>query len=236
MAFRLSLAAAAAFACATPAAAQTAPDFETGVLAEINFAREHPHDYAEELRAYRDRFDGNVVRAPGDENGIYTREGVRAVDEAIAFLEAQAPLPPLAPGDLLGQSARYHAGELGASGTTGHVSPDGANPGDRVRRMGGDIFVGETISYGAGDASAVVRGFIVDDGVPARGHRTAIFSTGYRFAGVGRGPHARYGVTCVVDYSGTATGAPMLPASLKGASTFVWRGARSGSGAVASAR
>jgi hypothetical protein len=38
-----------------------------------------------------------------------------------------------------------------------------------------------------------------------------IFSPGYRFAGVGCGPHPRDRYMCVIDFSGTATGGPELP-------------------------
>src|SRR4051812_44985753 len=68
---------------------------EAQVLARINEARQHPREYADALRSFRRYFDGDVVFVPGDPNGVYTREGVSAVDEAIRFLEHQAPLPPL---------------------------------------------------------------------------------------------------------------------------------------------
>jgi uncharacterized protein YkwD len=200
------------------------PSLEDDILAEINYVRAHPHEYAEQLREYRAYFDGQLLFLPGDANGVVTREGTDAVDEAIDFLERQLPLPPLAPGGLLALTARDHAAEQGEIGATGHVSPDGASPGERVRRRGGGKFVGETISYGFGDAGAVVRGFVVDDGVPGRGHRAAVFSQGYRYAGVGCGGHARYRVICVVDYAGTENGDPVIPGGMKGASLFVYRG------------
>jgi uncharacterized protein YkwD len=152
-----------------------------------------------------------VLYLPGDPNGIYTREGVSAVDEAIDFLERQRPLPPLSRGDLLALAAQDHADDQGAAGATGHRSGDGAGPGDRVRRRGGDIYVGESISYGHADATAVVRQLVVDDGVPGRGHRTLLFKNDFRFAGVGCGEHSRYGYMCVVDLAATVNGKPALP-------------------------
>jgi uncharacterized protein YkwD len=227
---RTCLALALAACWIAPAAASEPASLEETVLEAINYVREHPREYADQLRAYRDYFEGDVLFLPGDDNGVVTREGVRAVDEAIDFLERQAPLPPLSAGKLLTLAARDHADEQGPAGATGHVSRDGASPGERVRRRGGGIFVGETISYGAGDADAVVRGFVVDDGVRDRGHRKLIFSQGFRYAGVGCGGHARYRVICVVDYSGTENGAPVLP---KGTALFTYRGSNSG-GEVAS--
>jgi uncharacterized protein YkwD len=204
----------AALCACSIANANAAPSdggIEDGVLDQINYARAHPQEYAEQLRAYLGWFDGHIVFEPGDANGTITREGPSAVDEAIAFLEQQAPLPPLSPGEVLALAARDHADAQGPSGATGHVSFDGAGPGQRVKRHGGDIYVGETITYGPGDPQAVVRSLIIDDGVPGRGHRAAVFSNAYRFAGVGCRTHARYRVVCVVDYAETPDGNPMQP-------------------------
>jgi uncharacterized protein YkwD len=220
--------AAALAACWIALTGAGAPDtLEQAVLDRINYVRAHPQEYAGELREYRSYFQGNLLFLPGDENGLITREGPEAVDEAIDFLEQQAPLPPLAPGDLLALAARDHAVEQGDTGATGHASPDGASPGERVRRRGGNIYVAEAIAYGNGDADTVVRGFIIDDGVPTRGHRNLLFAPRFHYAGVGCGAHARYDTICVIDYAGTANGDPVLPKGMKDASALLYRGVAS---------
>ncbi|MBC9033063.1 CAP domain-containing protein [Sphingomonas sp. JC676] len=188
------------------AASDGPPSLEDDVLARINFVRQHPREYAEQLRDYRRYFVGSTLYLPGDANGVTTREGTAAVDEAIGFLERQAPLPPLGRGALLELAAQDHVAALGPIGGRGHVSPDGASPGERVRRRGGDIYVGEDISYGYSDADAVVRQLIVDDGVRDRAHRALLFNIEVRYAGVGCGAHQRYGHMCVVDMSRTING------------------------------
>jgi uncharacterized protein YkwD len=193
----------------------SAPSLEAGVLEKINFARQHPQEYADQLRQYRDEFDGQVLYRPGDDNGVMTREGPSAVDEAIDFLERQAPLPPLGRGQMLAMAAQDLAEMQGPEGGVGHVSPDGASPGQRVKRHGGDIYVGESISYGFDEADDVVMQMIVDDGVRDRGHRKLLFAKEYRYAGVGCGEHRTYRFMCVVDLSGTATGMPVLPAGYR---------------------
>lgn len=203
---------AAALAACMPlpcAAAEIGNGLEHGVLDEINRVRAQPREYAAELRKYRTWFVGNLVRFP-DGFELSTTEGVAAVDQAIAFLERQAPLPPLGSGAILALAARDHAVEQ-SSGATGHASANGMRPGDRVKARGGDVYVAETITYGPGDAATVVRQFIVDDGVPTRGHRGLLFSTMFRFAGVGCGAHATFGNVCVVDYGTTPDGRPQLP-------------------------
>lgn len=196
---------------AVPGGAAAQAGFDRDVLAAINQARTQPRQLASELRRYRTTFDGKVARDGGDPIGIMSVEGVRAVDEAIDFLERQAPMPPLGEGPLLGRAARGWAATQGRIGGRGHGSAISASPGDRVRAAGGDIYVSETISYGMTSAIAVVRQLVVDDGQADRGHRDLIFSHGVRFAGVGCGEHARYGAMCVIDLAATADGSPPLP-------------------------
>jgi uncharacterized protein YkwD len=182
------------------------PSAEAELLAELNFARTQPRRYADRLRAYRRYFRGKIVYYPGRMEGLRTAEGVRAVDEAIALLDKQAPLQPVAASRLLAQVARDHVREQGPRGTTGHISADGANPRDRSQRRGGGTYVAETITYGPPTAAEVVRQLIVDDDVPGRGHRRVVYATEMRFAGAACGPHTGYRVMCVVEFGRAADG------------------------------
>lgn len=184
-----------------PSLAQAEYPTDRQIRDELNFARTKPHAYADELREYRSLFEGNIVYLPGDDIGIRTVEGVRAVDEAIAFMEKQQPLPPLADSAILAQAAHAHARDQGPQGSIGHTSSDGSRPGQRVVRHGGGRFVSETISYGRASARDVVRQLIVDDGVKSRGHRWIIFQEEMRFVGSACGYHATFGAMCVSDYS-----------------------------------
>lgn len=189
-------------ALATPAP----PSLEQAILAELNFARTEPRRYAQTLRQYRRYFRGRVVYTPKRPNGIRTGEGVKAVDEAIAFLERQPVTPPLAEAALLARAAAVHVAEQGPRGETGHNARDGADPRDRVQRLGGGNYVAETITYGPDTAAEVVRQLIVDDKVPSRGHRRTVFAAEMRFAGAKCGPHKVYGTMCVVEYARTPSG------------------------------
>jgi uncharacterized protein YkwD len=126
---------------------------------------------------------------------------VAAVDEAIAFLERQAPVGSLAPAPLLARAARDHVADQGPRGATGHHSRNGDNPRDRVQRRGGGNYVAETITYGPPSAVEVVRQLIVDDAVPGRGHRRTVFAAEMRFVGVSCGPHKVYRVMCVAEFA-----------------------------------
>ncbi len=183
-------------------------NFERDVLAEINFVRTHPQEYAQELVRYRQDFEGRLMRGDDETGDIMTREGVAAVDEAIRDLNAQQPLTALEGGATLGEAAFDLVDEQGRRGQTGHVSEGGMTPSKRVERRGGGPYVAETISYGSLTPAGVVRQLIVDDGVPDRGHRKVILTERFRYAGVGCGAHAVYRFMCVIDYGVTADGRP----------------------------
>lgn len=198
-----------ALAAAAPAAGQPRePDIEARILAEINRARTDPAGYAGQLRDYRALFDGLVVTMPGSDVGLRTREGVVAVDEAIAFLTAQAPLPPLAEVRLLARAARLLVADQGPQGLEGHIDRYGRNVRERARREGGGsrAATAEVIAYGRADAASVVRQLIVDDGVAGREHRVILFDARYRSAGAACGDHVRHRHVCVVDFSSSPNG------------------------------
>lgn len=181
---------------------------EREIVAELNFARQHPREYAGRLRDYRRYFRGKIVRYPDKPEGLRTAEGVKAVDEAIAFLERQPPVPPLSPAPLLAKAAGAHVEEQGPRGATGHFSKNGDDPRDRVRRQGGGNYVAETITYGPPSAVEVVRQLIVDDNVPGRGHRRTVFAAEMRFVGARCGPHKTYRVMCVAEFARNPDGRP----------------------------
>jgi len=197
-----ALSALAVAAQAQPAADAQPPaplSLEQQVLAGINEARTNPTAYAEKLRRYRSHFDGNVVHLPGSDVGLRTREGVAAVDQAIAFLARQAPVPPLRSAPELEASARLLAAHQGLVGGMGHAAADGSDAKARIKKHKGSGLTAEVLSYGTSDPEAVVRQLIVDDGVPSRPNRKILFEGKYRRAGVACGSHPVNRSVCVVD-------------------------------------
>lgn len=201
---RLALLALVVSANVAPASAQT--PLEQQVLDALNFARTNPAAFAESLKRYRSLFRGNVVSMPGSDSDYETEEGVKAVDETIAFLARQTRLAPVTRAGLLEESAADHTRDQEASGQTGHAGSDGSSPGARVARRGGGRYVAEVIAYGPIDAADVVRQLIVDDGVADRGHRTVLYSPELRFAGVSCGSHREFRTMCVIDLGMTPDG------------------------------
>lgn len=197
-----------------PAAARPAT-LADAIVAELNFARTSPQDYAETLRRHRASYHGRDVDDPDEPASHTSQEGVAAVDEAIAFLERQPSLPPLASAPLLALAAADHAAAQRRRGVIGHLSANGDTPGQRVVRRGGGPYVSETIAYGFAVPVAVVRQLIIDDGVADRSHRAVIFDARLHHAGVGCGVHPVYTAMCVIDFSPSPDGR-MPPQSTPG--------------------
>jgi uncharacterized protein YkwD len=189
----------------TEAAGERAVASETdldALFAEINRLRADPRAWAAHLRWYRGLFEGRLVKVPG-RIAILSQEGPAAVDEAILALEGTRPLPPLRRSQGMDRAAAEHVADLGQTGRTGHAGADGSQPWDRLKRHGQWMkTAGEVASFGQHEPRRVLIQFLVDDGVPDRGHRKQLLSPDFGVAGLACGPHARFGHGCVITLAG----------------------------------
>ena len=175
---------------------------EHAVVSEINKARTAPKDYASLLEEYKKYYDKKLLKLPG-ETPILTKEGGRAVVEAIRYLRSIKPLPPLNPSKGMSSGARDHVEDQGSSGSTRHKGRGGSRPWERVNRYGTwEQSIGENIAYGSDKARNMVMYLIIDDGVSGRGHRKTIFNPDFRVIGVACGHHPTYGTVCVITFAG----------------------------------
>lgn len=186
---------------ATGAEAATG-DFGRQMLAETNVARTDPHRYAGYIKELRGYFVGKGYLTPGSAAMVITSEGVAALDEAIAFLSRQRPLPALSWSPGLARAAADLVREQAGSGATGH---DGGKSGDirqRIERHGTwTSGIAENIGYGPDTARLMVMELIIDDGVPDRGHRRNAFNATFTTAGAACGPHPLYRKMCVMEFA-----------------------------------
>ncbi len=164
----------------------SAQDLSSQVLAELNLARTQPQRYAHLLAS---AMSGQ-------------RASTRDVAEAVRFLQRARPLPPLAYSAGMSLGARAHVADLGPRGGRGHFGRGGSTPFTRINRYGQWVgSAAENIYYGSRDARGIVCAWIVDSGVPGRGHRKNIFNPRYTVAGVAYGKHAGFGAMCVSDFA-----------------------------------
>lgn len=169
-------------------------------IREMNLARQNPALYAGFMQELRNKMSGNVIVLPGGTR-IRTREGTRALDEAIQFLRNAQPLPPLALSRGMSRAAKDHCADQ-ADGAFGHAGKDRSHAGARIARYG-TVSGGwaENISYGKSTARDVVLALIIDDGLPTRKHRQNIFNPNFSCAGAGFGRHARFGTVWSMDFA-----------------------------------
>ena len=189
--------------------ARSSVAIESAVLSELNRARTDPPGFMSSLRNQRTLYRGNLLVSPGAPAAFLTQEGVAPVDEAIAFVGGMTAESSLLAAPVLAAAAADHQTEQASSGSVGHVGEDGSLPPDRVRRRGGDIYVGEVIAYGNDDPAEIVRQLIIDDGVVDRGHRRLLYDASLRYAGVSCGTHPVYRYMCVVTLGRTPNGQPI---------------------------
>lgn len=179
------------------------------IVAEINFVRTRPKEYAlERLTPRLKNYKGNDYYRSSTEI-ISTREGAAACIECIEVLKKQKPLCPLTMDAFLCKSAAMHMRDQSETGTVGHEGSDGSHSYDRIERAGfkGNP-VGENLSYGATNPIDIVANLMIDDGVPDRGHRENFLEPRYDRVGVSyaQGKKVAYGALCVIDLGGSGQG------------------------------
>lgn len=175
---------------------------EQATIDEINLARANPSAYLKFLEQFKQYYRGKQIHYP-DGHELVSIEGVTPLDEAIAFMRALKPLPPLEQHAGMVLAAKDHVNDLVKTGRSGHKGSDGSSAGDRLNRYGTwDGSLGEDIVYFSRNARDDVIALIIDDGVITRGHRKNIFNPAFHAIGIALSPPQKAGTICLITFAG----------------------------------
>ena len=167
-----------------------------------NELRANPQSFIPKLENSLKYYKETKIYSPPDEEPIKTAEGIDAVKETIEFLKKQKNLPKLILSDILNKACQDHIKDIGPKGMTGHEGSDGKNISDRIEKYGewdGDI--AENLDFGFKKAENILMNLLIDDGVKERYQRSNIFYPGFRYVGIGIGPHKDYGTCVCIGYA-----------------------------------
>jgi uncharacterized protein YkwD len=174
---------------------------EDELVEELNRMRSDPAAYTAVLSEFRTLYRDQIVTVPGH-MAVRTREGVAAVDDALAVAESTAPMAKLERSDGLTRAARAYAYRLGHESKLGRGDDDSITLHRRMDAYGrvNGMFA-ENVGAVYRDAKLMLLELFVDDGVETRVHRYNMIGPMFRVVGVGCAPHPTYDVVCVIDFA-----------------------------------
>jgi uncharacterized protein YkwD len=161
---------------------QPRSSLEQAVIAEINRARTDPIGYAAWLESQKQYYKGIVLELPG-EKPVRINKGLQALEEAIAFLQQQEPLPPLNTSASLTTIAQEQVSAIS-------------------QRQTGDTYNIDNITYGRVTPQGIVMELIVDSRFPDRRHRTSLFHPQHNVTGIVCQNDPQYDNVCAIAYQG----------------------------------
>ena len=161
------------------------------IYQQHNELRTNPLSYVQKLENSQRYYKDNNIYSPPDEDPIKTTEGSEAVQEAINFLKNQKNLPKLILSDKISKACQDHIKDIGPKGMTGHEGSDGKNISERI----------ENLDFGFKKAENIIMNLLIDDGVKERYQRSNMFYPGFRYIGIGVGPHKDYGTCVCIGYA-----------------------------------
>lgn len=159
----------------TPSPAPPTASLADLIIAEQNFARQQPREYVA------------IVQQTVQNNPSLITAEPASLSEAITFLNTVTPcVSTLERDPTLDTLAQNWVNTAGGAGIVGHG--DFAARVQQALATGRYSSLAENLAYGYTDARIIVVAWILDAGLPDRGHRNNIFNCNFDSIGVGSGP------------------------------------------------
>ena len=166
-----------------------------------NKIREDPKSFIIKLKKWSKKFRDKTLFLL-NENPLETFEGVNGVEEAIRFLTLQKSVPKLILSEELSKAAKDHAIDIGENNLFGHDGSNGSILSDRIEKYTEwDDSCSESIDLGFKNADNIILNLLIDDGSEGRNQRINLFSTQYKYIGIGCSFHKTYNHCSVFVYA-----------------------------------
>ena len=178
-------------------------ELEKKLFIAQNKIRKDPKSFIPKLKQWVTKFRKNTLFLI-NENPLETFEGVQGVEEAIRFLSVKKPVPELIFSEELSRAAKDHAKDIGENSLAGHDGSNGSILSDRIERYTEwDEVCAENIDLGFKVADNIILNILIDDGAESRNQRINLFSTVYKYIGIGCAKHKSYNHCSVFIYAKT---------------------------------
>jgi uncharacterized protein YkwD len=174
---------------------------EKDVFNELNAIRTNPCSYVSKLQKLKTYINGKIIHPP-NEHIIEIEEGIKAVDNAIEFLNKQTALNELTYNDNLHTVAINHAKDIGQRGVNSHEGVNGINLSDRIEKViEWDGSIAESLVFCYKTAENIVMSIVIDDGDVNRNQRDVLFNKNFQYVGIGCGKHKVSKYCTVIVYA-----------------------------------
>lgn len=158
------------------------------VFNAVNDARKNPIKWV-------DKITEKYIKKMDKDNVTHTewkkkfKEGLPAMNEAVTFLKAAKPVPPLILNVGMSYAGFKHSIFMIKKGKLDHTGKGGSSMSNRLEEYGDwETTIGENILKTTNftrDPELIVMEWLIDDGVKNRGHRQNLMKKDFKVVGVG---------------------------------------------------
>jgi uncharacterized protein YkwD len=176
-------------------------NIETGtrIFAYLNEIRSDPQIAVKDLEHIQSYYKGKFYCHPSLSVIVETREGLDALNEAIAHLKVQTAVPKLNWNIELAEVSRVLTDHIGENGLVSHG--DGVHSLDsrleNIKKP--NTRLAENLIFGHSDPKEIVLHMLIDDGVKNRKNRSNLLDGAFNEVGVAFREHKDHRTCCVID-------------------------------------
>ena len=155
------------------------------ILDEINKLNANPSGYVDTILKYKDYFEGNTLKIPGEKAGIETKEGASAYEEAANALKEAKYVRELIPSKGLFNIAEDYFNSIKEVGMEKIDSLDINTSIDKFGSFIREFY--QLMESGSSSPEQIIINFLVCDGEPQRSYRANLLNPNIQKIGIASG-------------------------------------------------